>query len=138
VNSSFVVFDAYGTLFYVASVTAPCSGIVSQPHELVLGRLHQLHRGRPTAGRLQRLPSWELSPRSCVSLAESLQGWRARSISNARANGWFQKANENSVTLLRESLGAHSGLTSDTPASTTTSRMDQLEPLHSSTRAPPR
>jgi 2-haloacid dehalogenase len=40
---SSVIFDAYGTLFDVASVSAACSGVVPQPHELVrLWRAKQL------------------------------------------------------------------------------------------------
>jgi hypothetical protein len=31
--------------------------------------------------------SWELSPRSLVSLLEMLQGWKARSTSDARGHG---------------------------------------------------
>jgi 2-haloacid dehalogenase len=40
---SSVIFDAYGTLFDVASVSAACSGVAPQPHELVrLWRAKQL------------------------------------------------------------------------------------------------
>ena len=34
-SASFVIFDAYGTLFDVASVSAACSDLVPQPQELV-------------------------------------------------------------------------------------------------------
>jgi 2-haloacid dehalogenase len=43
VNARFVVFDAYGTLFDVASVHAACAGVVPRPLELVrLWRAKQL------------------------------------------------------------------------------------------------
>jgi 2-haloacid dehalogenase len=42
-SSSFVIFDAYGTLFDVASVSAACTDIVPRPQELVrLWRAKQL------------------------------------------------------------------------------------------------
>jgi 2-haloacid dehalogenase len=42
-SSSFVIFDAYGTLFDVASVSAACTGVVPVPQELVrLWRAKQL------------------------------------------------------------------------------------------------
>jgi hypothetical protein len=54
-------------------------------HELVyvyrglgLGPLHQLHRGRSHGlVRYNDCPHGELSPRSFVALAETLQGWKA-------------------------------------------------------------
>src|SRR5262249_4450285 len=38
----------------------------------------------PQPGPSPRSPSWELSPRSFVSLVEMLQGWKARSTSNGQ------------------------------------------------------
>ena len=40
----------------------------------------------PQPGPSPRSPSWELSPRSFVSLVEMSQGWKARSTSNARGH----------------------------------------------------
>jgi 2-haloacid dehalogenase len=43
VSSSYVIFDAYGTLFDVASVSAACTDVVPQPQEFVrLWRAKQL------------------------------------------------------------------------------------------------
>src|SRR6516165_6203881 len=59
----------------------------------------------PQPDPLPRLPSWELSPRSFVSLVEMSQGWKARSTSNARGHR-AQPADLDSAGRPRASMGA--------------------------------
>ena len=92
-NSSSVIFDAYGTLFDVASVSAACSGVVPQPLELVhLWRAKQLEYSflRSLMGPAAYVDFWTITGDALDYATEALGLNVSASERERMLSGWLE------------------------------------------------
>ena len=91
-SASFVIFDAYGTLFDVASVSAACSDLVPQPQELVrLWRAKQLEYSflRSLMGPAAYVDFWTITGDALDYATEALGVNVSASERERMLSGWL-------------------------------------------------
>jgi len=92
-SSSFVIFDAYGTLFDVSSVSAACTDIVPQPRELVrLWRAKQLEYSflRSLMGPAAYVDFWTITGDALDYAMEALGVNVSTSERERMLSGWLE------------------------------------------------
>jgi 2-haloacid dehalogenase len=92
-QSSSVIFDAYGTLFDVASVSAACSGVVARPQELVhLWRAKQLEYSflRSLMGPAAYVDFWTITGDALEYATEALGLNLSPSEREHMLSGWLE------------------------------------------------